>query len=112
MHKGGECTAQEGKPHGVCLAAHVTDLGGGGLALPLALQPFLYPGLTREADRPLAQRYALKANVWLAIFGWVGNYWYTHYFYSVLKAEYTFPAHDLNGVPVAMFFATHFYFSL
>ena len=38
----------------------------GGLALPLALQPFLYPGLTREADRPLAQRYALKANVWLA----------------------------------------------
>ena len=22
------------------------------------------------------------------------------------------PAHDINGVPVAMFFATHFYFSL
>ena len=82
----------------------------GGLALPLALQPFLYPGLTREADRPLAQRYALKANVWLAIFGWVGNYWYTHYFYSVLGAAYTMPAHRVNGVPWCMFFATHFYF--
>ena len=82
----------------------------GGLALPLVLQPFLYPGLTREADRPLAQRYALKANVWLAIFGWVGNYWYTHYFYSVLGAAYTMPAHRVNGVPWCMFFATHFYF--
>ena len=83
----------------------------GGLALPLALQPFLYPGLTREADRPLAQRYALKANVWLAIFGWVGNYWYTHYFYCVLRARYTMPAWRLNDVPIAMYLATHFYFS-
>ena len=82
----------------------------GGLALPLALQPVVCPGLTREADRPLAQRYALKANVWLAIFGWVGNYWYTHYFYSVLGAAYTMPAHRVNGVPWCMFFATHFYF--
>ena len=37
---------------------------------------------------------------------------YTHYFYSVLKAEYTFPSWDLNGVPIPMFFATHFYFTL
>jgi len=36
---------------------------------------------------------------------------YTHYFYSVLKAEYTMPATRLNNVPIAMFFATHFYFS-
>lgn len=32
-------------------------------------------------------------------------------FYSVLKAKYTMPAHRLNNVPIAMFFATHFYFS-
>lgn len=32
-------------------------------------------------------------------------------FYSVLKAKYTMPAHRLNNVPLAMFFATHFYFS-
>lgn len=32
-------------------------------------------------------------------------------FYSVLKAQYTMPAHRLNNVPIAMYFATHFYFS-
>ena len=31
-------------------------------------------------------------------------------FYSVLKAQYTMPSHGLNNVPIAMFFATHFYF--
>jgi cycloeucalenol cycloisomerase len=32
-------------------------------------------------------------------------------FYSVLKAQYTMPAYRLNNVPIAMFLATHFYFS-
>lgn len=32
-------------------------------------------------------------------------------FYSVLKAKYSMPAHRLNNVPIALFFATHFYFS-
>ena len=32
-------------------------------------------------------------------------------FYSVLKAKYTMPAHRLNNVPLALYFATHFYFS-
>lgn len=31
-------------------------------------------------------------------------------FYSVLKAQYTMPAHRLNNVPIALYFATHFYF--
>ena len=44
------------------------------------------------------------------MFSFIGNYWYTHYFYSVLKARYTFPSHRLNDVPIALFFATHFYF--
>jgi cycloeucalenol cycloisomerase len=35
---------------------------------------------------------------------------YTHYFYNVLQARYTFPAHRLNDVPIALYFATHFYF--
>ncbi len=82
----------------------------GGLALPLYAQPVLLPSLTKDEARPLAERYALKANVWLGIFGFVGNYWYTHYFYSVLGAKYTMPAWRLNDVPVAMYFATHFYF--
>jgi cycloeucalenol cycloisomerase len=79
------------------------------LALPLLLQPLLFP-LSAEKNLPLALRYSFKANVWIAIFSFIGNYWYTHYFYSVLKAQYLFPAHRLNDVPIALFFATHFYF--
>ena len=36
---------------------------------------------------------------------------YTHYFYNVLKASYTMKSWDVNGVPIPMFFATHFYFT-
>ena len=82
----------------------------GGLASPLLLQPIVAPHITKESDRPLTERYAFKANLWIAIYSFIGNYWYTHYFYSVLKARYTMPSWDLNGVPIAMYFATHFYF--
>jgi cycloeucalenol cycloisomerase len=87
----------------------------GGLALPFLLQPILWPGAGQgspDAQRPLLQRYATKANVWIAVYSFIGNYWYTQYFYSVLKAAYTMPnAIRLNNVPIGMFFATHFYFS-
>jgi cycloeucalenol cycloisomerase len=79
------------------------------LALPFLLQPLLYP-LEAESKVPLMLRYSFKANVWIAIFSFIGNYWYTHYFYSVLQAEYKFPAHRLNDVPICLYFATHFYF--
>jgi len=86
----------------------------GGLALPFLLQPLLFPSCgfaSPDAKRPLFERYAFKANLWIAVYSFIGNYWYTHYFYSVLKAEYTMPSHRLNNVPIAMFLATHFYFS-
>lgn len=86
------------------------DIVLGGLALPLLLQPILYP-LGPDKNRPLLQRYSFKANLWISIFSFIGNYWYTHYFFSVLKARYTMPAHNLNRVPIALYFATHFYFS-
>jgi hypothetical protein len=35
---------------------------------------------------------------------------YTHYFYRVLKADYTFEAHRLNDVPLCLYFMTHAYF--
>jgi len=79
------------------------------LALPFLLQPVVWP-LPAEANFPLYRRYSFKANVWIAIFSFIGNYWYTHYFYTVLEAKYTFPSHRLNDVPISMFFATHFYF--
>ena len=79
------------------------------LALPLLLQPLLYP-FAAEAKKPFWKRYSFKANLWIAIYSFIGNYWYTQYFYSVLKARYSFPSHRLNDVPIALFFATHFYF--
>ena len=86
----------------------------GGLALPLVLQPLLYPsaGLASpDKDRSILERFSTKANIWIAVYAFIGNYWYTHYFFTVLKAKYTLPAIRLNNVPICMFFATHFYFS-
>jgi len=96
----------------------------GGLALPLLLQPFVYPQGSSDAttaeqekviinpdiNRPWHQRYSTKATLYLLTYSFIGNYWYTHYFYSVLKARYTMPSHRFNNVPIAMFLATHFYF--
>jgi cycloeucalenol cycloisomerase len=79
------------------------------LAAPFLLQPILFP-VDGERNLPIWLRYSFKANVWIAIFSFIGNYWYTHYFYSVLKASYSFPSHRLNDVPIALYFATHFYF--
>ena len=69
----------------------------------LLLQPLFFP--------PRAAGHALRAQLWIAIFGFIGNYWYTHYFYCVLRAKYTMPAWRLNDVPIAMYAATHFYFT-
>ena len=82
----------------------------GGLMAPLLLQPVLLPAATCDSGKPLLERYSFKANLWMLVFGFIGNYWYTHYFYNVLKASYTMQSWDLNGVPIPMFFATHFYF--
>lgn len=58
-----------------------------GLCLPLFIYPWYAP-----SSKPVLERYAFKANVWLAIYSHIGNYWYTHYFYTVLKAKYTMPS--------------------
>lgn len=64
-------------------------------AAPLAIYPLLRPG---DADRgkPLSERFWVKANVWHAVFGFVGNYFWTHYFFQLLGASYTMPSHRLN----------------
>ena len=38
------------------------------------------------------------AQVWIAIFSFVGNYFWTHYFFQLLGAAYTFPSWRLNDV--------------
>lgn len=45
----------------------------GGLAAPLLLQPLLLPALTKEASVPLAQRFCTKANLWIAVYSFLGK---------------------------------------
>lgn len=42
----------------------------------------------------------------------MGNYFWTHYFYHVLQAKYTFPVEiQLNDVPFFLYLVTHGYFA-
>ena len=66
------------------------------IALPPMILPLLFPG--SDASIPWMQRYTTKANVWIFILSWVANYFWTHYFYQVLGATYTFAAWRLNDV--------------
>lgn len=36
--------------------------------------------------------------MWIVIFSYVGNYFWTHYFFTVLGASYTFPSWRMNNV--------------
>jgi hypothetical protein len=81
-----------------------------GLAFPFLLQPILAPAWP-DNQRRFLERYSTKVNVWIGIFSFIGNYWFTHYFYSILKARFTMLARQFNDVPIALYFATHFYFS-
>lgn len=78
-------------------------------SLPCAILPFWFESKT-DSKRPLHKKYWFKANIWIAIFSFVGNYFWTHYFYDLLGASYTFPAHRLNDVPITLYFMTHAYF--
>ena len=87
---------------------------GLGIALPCVFGPLL---LASENERkiPLFERYIIKANVFIFIVGYIGNHFYTHYFYDVLGMRYTGPLGpgkglEINQVPVSMFLCTHPYF--
>ncbi|KAJ1261454.1 hypothetical protein BS78_09G030600 [Paspalum vaginatum] len=62
-----------------------------------------------EADsiRNVKDRYWAKANLWIVIFSYVGNYFLTHYFFTVLGASYTFPSWRMNNVPHMTFLLAH-----
>lgn len=74
-------------------------------AIPcFALPPFL----PNKADKgkPWHQKFWVKMNIWVAIFSYIGNYFWTHYFFQLLGASYTMPSHRLNGIPLVMFLMT------
>lgn len=82
--------------------------------LIVALPPIVLPIIIvdkADEDRPITQRFWFKANVWIIIITFIGNYFWTHYFYVVLKARYELDhLHQLNNVPVCMYLITHCYF--
>lgn len=63
-----------------------------------------------DKRRPFSQRFWVKANLWNFIFGYIGNYFWTHYFYQLLGAHYTFESYHWNNVPIPCYLATHAYF--
>ncbi|CAI9106493.1 OLC1v1005668C2 [Oldenlandia corymbosa var. corymbosa] len=65
--------------------------------------------LILQADRNVSwsSRYWVKANLWIGIFSYVGNYFWTHYFFKVLGASYTFPSWRMNDVPHTTFLLAH-----
>lgn len=77
-----------------------------GLIIPLFSQP------AEELRRQWWNRYWVKAHLWVWIVVFVGSYFWTHYFYTLLRATYTFEAWRLNDVPFAMYLAAHGYFML
>ncbi|KZV37785.1 cyclopropyl isomerase [Dorcoceras hygrometricum] len=75
-------------------------------ALPAFIIPMIFVG---KADSSLCwkDRYWVKANLWVILFSYVGNYFWTHYFFTVLGASYTFPSWKMNNVPHTTFLLTH-----
>lgn len=78
--------------------------------LPGFVIPIVFP-CKADRTRPYSQRFWVKGSLWIAIFGFYGNYFWTHYFYELLGAEYLFDSYRLNDVPLVTFTATFFYFT-
>lgn len=88
-------------------------------ALPVLIVPMLLSH--RFSDRPWYDSYWLKANVYLALFSFFGNYFGSEYFFDVLGMVYVFPhatttldaalvGSGEQTVPLIMYFYTIVYF--
>lgn len=85
---------------------------GVSIALPAVVVPLLFPSYCDDPMLAIHQRYTTKANVYIWVISYIGNYLWTHYFYTVLHCSYTLPAEPyvLNSVPFALYLITHGYF--
>lgn len=88
-------------------------------ALPVLLVPALLA--KRYTTQPWHDSYWLKANLYLFVFGFFGNYFGSEYFFDVLGMVYIYPNATTNldaallgsgeqKVPLIMYFYTHVYF--
>ena len=102
-------------------------LHGASIALPLFIVPLIASLTTEkgEANAPLLDHilnsYWLKANLYIFLFGFFGNYFGSEYFFDVLGMVYNYPnattaldaklvGNSNQPVPVIMYFYTHAYF--
>lgn len=93
---------------------NISDLGYATIGLiacvPCIAIPLIWP-LPSEARQSWLNRYSVKANIWVAAFNFIGNYFWTHYFFALLGAKYTFPiAFEFNKIPPVCFLLTQPYF--
>eukprot|EP01122_Echinamoeba_exundans_P000741 TRINITY_DN10677_c0_g1_i1.p1 TRINITY_DN10677_c0_g1~~TRINITY_DN10677_c0_g1_i1.p1 ORF type:complete len:314 (-),score=49.75 TRINITY_DN10677_c0_g1_i1:36-977(-) len=80
------------------------------LMIPTFIIPIFFP-FGADKALPWYSRYAVKANFWIIPFNFVGNWFWTHYFFALLGAAYTFPVKYLwNEVPPMCYFLTQIYF--
>lgn len=93
----------------------ISDLGYNTIGLVVFIPCFAIPlvvPLPGEKKQVWYRRYTFKANLWMAAFNFVGNYFWTHYFFALLGAKYTFPINYsyLNRVPIVCYLLTQAYF--
>jgi cycloeucalenol cycloisomerase len=89
------------------------------VALPIVLIPALIH--RQRSTAPWYESYWFKANVYLFVFGFFGNYFGSEYFFDLLGMVYNYPNASSNldsallgtgeqRVPLIMYFYTHAYF--
>jgi len=89
------------------------------MVLPVVLVPMLLA--RRYSDRPWYDSYWFKANLYLFVFGFFGNYFGSEYFFDVLGMVYHYPqvtttldsallGSGQQTVPLIMYAYTHVYF--
>lgn len=82
---------------------------GVALSVPCLLLSLLSP----NDNLPFYKRYIFKANLFVLILSYLGNHFFTHYFYNVLGMRYIGPLAGglrINDVPVSMYLMTQPYF--
>jgi cycloeucalenol cycloisomerase len=82
------------------------------LGIAVGIPCMILPIVMHQQDIEWTRRYSTKATLWIWILSFIANYDWTHYFYNVLGAKYTFNAHRLNDVPFCLYLMTHSYFAL
>eukprot|EP01046_Picozoa_sp_COSAG06_P005577 COSAG06_NODE_250_length_19080_cov_6.483029_17_plen_297_part_00 len=86
-----------------------------------AVAPATADGNGSDVRPQLHDRYWFKLNLWIAVFSFVASYFWTEYFFDVLKMNYNFPHLRLNldavllgsgrqRVPLMMYFHAHYFF--